>query len=134
MMKSGAPPSTPRPAEWAIDDDVIRLREWATANVHPLADAAQPVTLGTSAACAIRVRDPSRRVGREHARLEKGRGRWTIVDAGSPHGLLIDGVRCGRAELRPGLEISLGGAVTLIAESPRLITLREMLECLLGWS
>jgi hypothetical protein len=55
------------------------------------------------------------------------------VDGGTAHGTLIDGARCDRAELRPGLEISLGGAVTLIAESPRLIRLREALERILGW-
>jgi FHA domain-containing protein len=134
MMKPPAP-TTSRPAEWAIDDEVIRLREWATAHVHPLADdAAEVLTVGTAASCAIRVRDRSRRVGRVHARLERGRGRWTVVDAGSEHGLFIDGTRCDRAELRPGLELSLGGAVTLLAESPRLIVLHETLERLLGWS
>jgi hypothetical protein len=126
--------TTSRPAEWAIDDEVIRLREWATDTVHPLAeDARASLTLGSAEASSIRVRDRARRVAREHARLERSRGRWTIVDAGSDHGLLIDGTRCDRAELRPGLEISLGGAVTLIAESPRLIALREALQRLLGY-
>jgi hypothetical protein len=121
-------------AEWAIDDRVIRLREWATDTVHSLAGSARAsLTLGTAKASSIRVRDPSRRVAREHARLERSGDRWSIVDAGSEHGLSIDGVRCPRAELRPGLEISLGGAVTLIAESPRLIVLREALERLLGY-
>lgn len=134
MMTSTAP-TTGRPAQWAIDDDVIRLREWATATVHPLdGDASEAPAIGTAETCAIRVHDPSRRVAHAHARLERARGRWTIIDADSEHGLLIDGTRRARAELRPGLEISLGGAVTLIAESPRLITLREELERLLGWS
>jgi hypothetical protein len=133
-MKPNAPTAS-RPAEWAIDDDVIRLREWATDTVHPLAEDAGPLlAIGTAAACALRVQDPSHRVAPEHARLEWIRGRWSIVDAGSEHGLLVDGTRCDRAELRPGLEISLGGAVTLMAESARLIVLREALERLLGWS
>jgi hypothetical protein len=134
MMKPSAP-TTSHPAEWAIDDEVIRLRAWATDTVHPLdGDPGAPRTLGTAEASSIRVQDPSRRIAREHARLERNRGRWIIVDTGSPHGLSIDGTRCDRAELRPGLEISLGGAVTLIAESPRLIALREGLQRLLGWS
>jgi hypothetical protein len=134
MMKPDAPTSSP-PARWAIDDDVVRLREWATVDVHPLAeDAAVPLTLGTAKACAIRVRDPSRRRGQVYARLERSSGRWTIVDAGSERGTWIDGTRRDRADLRPGLEISLGGAVTLIAESPRWIRLRETLEQFLGFS
>lgn len=120
---------------WAIDDDVIHLREWATANVHPLSeDAAGPITLGTAETCAIRVRDPSRQLGQVYARIERCFGRWALLDAGSERGVSIDGARCLYAELRPGVEISLGGAVTLIAESPRLILLREALERLLGWS
>lgn len=127
--------TTERPAEWAIDDEVIRLRGWATDTVHPLIwDARTPPMIGTAEACAIRVPDPSRRVARAHAHLERARGRWSIVDHGSEHGLLIDGARRASAELRPGMEISLGGAVTLIAESQRLIALREALMRLLGWS
>jgi hypothetical protein len=114
---------------------VIRLREWATTNVHPLPeDATGPVTLGTAETCAIRVRDPSRQPGRVYARIERSFGRWALLDAGSERGFSINGARCLYGELRPGVEISLGGAVTLIAESPRLILLREALERLLGWS
>jgi hypothetical protein len=121
------------PAVWAIDDQVIRLREWATNTTHPLSEGARhPLTIGTAKTCSIRVRGPSQRVAREHAHLERSRGRWHIVDLGSRHGLFIDGVRCERAELRPGLEISLGEAVTLLAESPQLIALREALVRLLG--
>jgi hypothetical protein len=56
------------------------------------------------------------------------------VAQGGEHELLIDGAKRESAELRPGLEISLGGAITLIAESPRLIALRDALARLLGWS
>jgi hypothetical protein len=120
---------------WAIDDDVIRLREWATANTHPLPEgAAGPITLGTAEACDLRVRDPSQQPGQVYARIEQSFGRWALRDAGSERGVSINGKRCLHAELRPGVEISLGGAVTLIAESPRLILLREALERLLGWS
>jgi hypothetical protein len=114
---------------------VIRLREWATAHVHPLPeDGTGPVTLGTAETCAIRVRDPSRQPGQVYARLDWSFGRWALLDAGSERGISINGARCLYAELRPGVEISLGGEVTLIAESPRLILLREALERLLGWS
>jgi len=114
---------------------VIHLREWATTTVHPLPeDATGPVTLGTAETCAIRVRDPSRQPGQVYAWLTRSFGRWALMDARSERGISINGARCLYAELRPGVEISLGGAVTLIAESPRLILLREALERLLGWS
>ncbi|HWU91441.1 MAG TPA: FHA domain-containing protein [Kofleriaceae bacterium] len=134
MIKTSATTSG-HSAEWAIDDEVIRLREWATDTVHPLiADDRKLPTIGTAETCSVRVRDSSQRVAGEHARFERSRGRWSIVDGGSEHGLRVDGARCESAELRPGVEISLGGAVTLIAESQRLIALREALSRVLGWS
>ncbi len=98
----------------------IRLREWATTNVHPLPeDATGPVTIGTAETCGIRVRDPHpRQPGRVYARLERSFGRWALLDARSERGISINGARCLYADLRPGVEISLGDAVTLIAESP----------------
>jgi hypothetical protein len=127
--------TTSHPAAWAIDDEVIHLREWATDTVHPLIwDARNPPKLGTAAACSIRVRASSQRVAREHAYLERSRGRWSVMARGSEHELLVDGAKRESAELRPGVEISLGGAITLIAESPRWIALREALSRLLGWS
>ncbi len=127
--------TTDRPAAWAIDDEVIRLREWATDTVHPLIwNARNPPAIGTAETCSIRVRGPSHRVAREHAHFEHIRGRWFIVARDGEHDLLIDGTRRQRTELRPGMEISFGGAVTLIAESLRLIALREALSRLLGWS
>jgi hypothetical protein len=121
-------------AACAIDDRVIRLREWSTDTVHSLTgDDRGPLTIGTSGTCAIRLRDPSRRVAPEHARIERSRGRLRIVDLGSKHGLLVGGIRHERVELRSGMEISLGGAVTLIAESQGLIALREALARILGW-
>jgi hypothetical protein len=134
MMTPAAPTLSP-PAQWSVDDDVIQLREWATTHMHLLPqDATRPLRLGTAKGCAIRVRDPSRRPGQVFARLERAQGRWTIVDAGTERGLWIDGARCDGAELHPGLEISLGGGVTLIAESAQLIRLREVLAHLLGFS
>jgi FHA domain-containing protein len=120
-------------SEWAIEDEVIHVREWATSTVHRLGEDAGPsLTIGTSETCSIRVPDPSRLGAREHARLERSGGRWHVVDVGSPHGLLVDGARRERAELRPGVEISLGDKVTLIAESPRSIAVREALSRIIG--
>ena len=123
-------------ARWAVDDEVTQLREWATELVFPLAAPPSPISslaIGTASTCALRLGVEHPALAPVHARLQHGHGRWTIVDAGSEHGLLIDGDRCARAELWPGLEISLGGALTLVAESPRLIALRETLSRLLGW-
>lgn len=120
-------------SEWSIEDEVIHVREWATSTVHPLGEDAGPsLTIGSSETCSIRVADPSRLGAGEHARLERNGGRWHVVDVGSPHGLLVDGARCERAELRPGVEISLGEVITLIAESPRSIAVREALSRILG--
>lgn len=122
-------------APWAIDDEVIQVREWATELVFPLVAPPSHIwslAIGTARTCALRLGVEHPQLAPVHARLQYD-SRWTIIDAGSEHGLIIDGVRCAGAELRPGLEISLGGALTLVAESPRLIALRETLCQLLGW-
>lgn len=122
------------PAEWAINDEVIRLREWATGTVHLLTGARSRLMIGTAPTCAIRVMDPLGRVAPEHAVIERQHGGWIIVARDDGRGLLVDGAARERAELRPGIELSLGGGVTLIAESLRLIALREELARMLGWS
>jgi len=122
-------------AEWPIKDEVTRLRAWASDHAFPLfADRRGVHTIGTAPSCAIQVQDPKRRVSREHAHVERIGGRWCVVDRGSKNGLFLDGVRCDKAVLTPGVEIGLGGGVMLVAESTRSIALRNGLARMIGWS
>lgn len=120
-------------SEWAIDDDVVRLREWGTDRMHglPLAPI-QECTVGAIDTCGIRLDDPSHMVSRLHARLVRERGKWLLVDLDSKNGLRVDGARRSQIALAPGLEIGIGG-MTLIAESPLSIELRCFFARLLGW-
>jgi Inner membrane component of T3SS, cytoplasmic domain len=129
----------PRFVQWTVDDDVIRVREWASERVYhlPVAVAEElgivsDWLVGSAEDCAIRLEDPSRRVSRHHARLFREQGRWSLLDLGSKNGLRVDGIRQTTALLDPGMELGIGG-ITLIAESTRLIELRGFMARLLGW-
>ena len=119
---------------WMSDDMVVRLREWGSDRVHALPDdPGAEVTIGSSDACSLRLDDPSGRLSRQHARLTIEGNRWIARDLDSKNGLRVDGVRRAKVQLEPGCELGLGG-VTLIAESPRVIALREFLARILGFS
>lgn len=127
----------PRFVEWTIDDEVIRLREWASDRFHSLPEPApgQGVDswlVGAGDECAFQLRDPSHRISRRHARLMRESSRWSLLDLGSKNGLRVDGSRQTTALLDPGIEIGIGG-LTLVAESLRLIELRCFLCRVLGW-
>lgn len=130
------PPTDPDPSleDWRIHDELVWLREWGTDRVHALPSSSSEVIVGASPSCTLRLEDASGRVSRRHARLARDRdgGRWSIQDLGSKNGVWLDGARCARDVLEPGVELRLGG-ITLIAESPRLIALRGYLSRLLGW-
>lgn len=120
--------------EWAINDEVMRLREWGTNHVYALHPDLHPgPIIGSTESCAIQVHDRTRRTSREHAELQRVQGRWAVFDR-SKNGLYRDGARLDRFVLTPGVEIGLGGGVTLVAESARLIALRSALARMLGWS
>jgi hypothetical protein len=122
-------------AEWAINDEVVRVREWGTDRSYSLfADDRSSRTIGTAPGSWIRIRDSKRRVSRQHAHLERVRGRWCIFDDNSTNGVFVDGTRRDQSALVPCLEIGLGGGATLIAESPRSIALRQGLARMLGWA
>ena len=120
--------------EWTIRDDVMRLRAWGTDRVYSLhADHHPGPVIGSAPGCAIQVHDRTRRTSRQHAQLQRVQGRWAVIDR-SKNGLYRDGVKLDKFILTPGVEIGLGGGVTLVAESSRLITLRSALARMLGWS
>jgi pSer/pThr/pTyr-binding forkhead associated (FHA) protein len=119
--------------EWAIDDNVIQLREWATGKTYLLpAPPTGECTIGAADLCAIRLCDPSCRVSRVHACLLRDENKWLLRDLASKNGVLVDGARRTDIVLEPGMEIGIGG-ITLIAESALSIALRNFLERLLGW-
>jgi hypothetical protein len=120
--------------EWSIRDDVIRLREWGTTDrVHWLNPDQPGPLIGSAPTCEIHVQDPTRRTSRKHAQLQRVQDRWIVSDR-SRNGLYRDGAKLDKFILTPGLEIGLGGGVTLVAESSDLMKLRGALARMLGWS
>jgi hypothetical protein len=122
--------------DWSIHDPVIHLREWASDRIHylphpPVRPYQGEWFIGTDPSCVIRLADP--RISRRHARLLHEDSRWGILDVGSRNGTRIDGNRQAIGFLGSGAEVTLGG-LTLIAESARLLELRDFLCRWLGWA
>jgi hypothetical protein len=117
---------------WAIDDPVVRLRVWGHASCFELHPHQEEHVLGAAPDVSIQLVDATGCVSRRHAVLTREDKLWTIRDLGSTNGIRQDGERRLSFQLAPGVEIEIGGA-TLIAESARLIALRELLARLLGW-
>jgi hypothetical protein len=123
---------------WAIDDDVVRLREWGSDRYHDLPQlgghlGGEEVIIGSAETCSLHLMDPTGHLSRQHARLVREATRWIAHDLDSKNGMRLDGVRRPKVLLEPGSELGVGG-VTLIAESARLIALRGFLARILGWS
>jgi hypothetical protein len=137
-MMIGASTKTDAAAtEWAIDDSVMRLREWGTDTIRVLPppranEWTNEWTIGAAETCALQLDDPSGQVSRLHARLIREQTRWLLRDLGSKNGMRLDGARRSEIVLEPGAEIGIGG-LTLIAESSRSVVLRGFLARLLGW-
>src|SRR5262245_45136153 len=123
----------PLQEEWAVIDDVIRLRAWGTDRVYPLYPDQPGPLIGAAPSCAIQIQDKTRRTSRKHAQLQRVQGRWVVIDR-SKNGLYRDGAKLDRFILTPGVEIGLGGGATLVAESCGLMALRGALARMLGWN
>jgi len=120
--------------EWAIDDEVVQLREQGTDQSYPLpTEPGATLTIGSSEACSLQLTDPTGGLSSQHAQLVREGTRWIAHDLDGKDGMRLDGVRRPKAVLDPGSELGVGG-ITLIAESPRLIALRGFLARILGWS
>lgn len=131
MVETGTDPAGPN--EWHIRDEVFRLREWGTSIVHPLFPTRDTLIIGAAEGCWLRLWDPAGRISRKHAELTYSEcAGWTISDL-SKNGVHLDGVCVTSRALVPGIEIRIG-SVTLIAESPMLCALRELLARFIGWS
>ncbi len=120
--------------EWAVRDAVMRLRTWGGDRVYYLPTDSPPLIIGSSAGCAIQVNDPTRRASREHAQALFVKHQWIITNRDSKNGIYKDGERLDKFALTPGVELSVGGGVTLVAESLRLVELRKALSRMIGWS
>lgn len=119
--------------EWRIQDEVTHLRGWGTdlalSLPPPPVDCA---LLGTADTCGkLQLVDPSGHTSREHARLQRQKRGWTVVDL-SKNGVRVDGARRTEVLLAPGIELGVGNLI-LIAESRLYVELRRFIARLLGW-
>lgn len=121
------------PHGWDIRDEVTQLREWGTNIAYPLPPRHLASTIGASRDCWLRLWHPSNSISRTHAVLTHGKNGWAISDLESKNGTFLDGVRVPTLAVVPGAEIRIGDT-TLVAESPRLVALRALLERFLGWA
>jgi hypothetical protein len=76
--------------------------------------------------------DPAGRISKRHAVVTFGDDGWSMLDLQSKNGVHLDGARVPWFSLTPGAEIRIG-STTLVAESPKLLVLRELMERLIGW-
>ena len=119
---------------WLIDDVADRLRVVGTDRAYRLPDASVATwTLGASRDCDVQIDDPTGCVSRRHLQLVREGASWMARDLASTNGVMLDGERRLAFQLTPGAHIGIGG-VTLVAESPRLRELAQLMERLLGWS
>jgi FHA domain len=130
-------------AEWVTEEDVVQLREWGTDMTHTLPRAPRPLPgtsgeqtlhwyIGASPRCYVILHDPSGQTSERHAILSRDSLGWRIGRA-SQNSLRVDGVLRNSTELAPGMEVQIGGTL-LVAESLRMVRLREFVARLLGWS
>jgi FHA domain len=128
---------------WVTDDDVVQLREWGTdityaLPVAPRPSAGSPVEgsvhwfIGTSESCFVRLHDPARRISRRHAMISRDSNGWNVMRL-SHNSLRVDGVQQNSTALAAGVEIEIGETL-LIAESLRLMRLRDYMARILGWT
>lgn len=120
------------PNGWSIRDEVRQFREWGTHVSYPFPPKHVASMIGASGDCWLRLWDPNGSISRFHAMLTHGEDGWLLEDLRSKNGVYLDGARVPALSVVPGAEIRIGG-VTLIAESPKLVALRALLERLLGW-
>jgi hypothetical protein len=65
-----------------------------------------PVVLGRLSTNDVVVSDPN--VSRRHAEIDRGRGRWTIVDLGSTNGTIVNGKVIKESNLHDGDRLAFG--------------------------
>jgi hypothetical protein len=90
-----------------LREDVERTRETVLLALDWDA-ASGELLIGRHHDCDVVLGDSS--VSRRHARAVFRDGSWILHDLGSTNGTLVNGVRVGRCELRPGDQLELGTA------------------------
>lgn len=129
MTTAELPGTEPQASDTAADD-VIRMRVWASDEIHVLPKPSLgPWLVGSAENCTVRLAD--RCVAAGHAQLTFGGGQWWIRDCGT-HGIRQDGIARTRFAFTPGAEIGIG-TTTLVAESLRCVRFRAFVQRLLGW-
>lgn len=87
----------------------LQLRAIAGPAVAPVAILpGEPVTIGRSTQCKVQLSDAA--VSRRHLTVEHSRDRWVVVDEGSRHGTLVNGIPLRAGEATP---IEHGDALTI---------------------
>src|ERR1044071_2242255 len=87
---------------WAIDDEVVRLREWGTDRSYLLPPAEDNVTIGSAETCTLRLTDTTGCLSRQHARLAREATRWIAHDLDSKNGMRLHGGGRPPGPLRAG--------------------------------
>lgn len=116
---------------WAIADPITQLRIFGTSRTFRLENGTSWI-IGAAPESSIQLDDPSGRLSRRHATLNRDGSELIISDLGSTNGVKIDGEPRKTSVLAPGLEIEVGG-MTLVAESDELCRFRNLLCRFLGW-
>jgi FHA domain/Bacterial regulatory protein, Fis family len=117
--------------EWLIQDEADQFRLWGATRVYPF--PAGEGIIGSADGCWLQFQDDKERVSRQHVVVSHDKGQWVASDLQSKNGIYEDGSRRATVHLAPGVELGIGG-FTLIAESPMLVALRDVLARLIGWS
>jgi hypothetical protein len=122
---------------WSIDDEVLHLRVRGMRGPEYVRELPKPpideVTIGSMSECTFQLVDESGMVSRRHAILKRAGATWTVSDAASTNGTRCDGLRRTMFDLAPGVELGIG-SIEMVAESAKLIALRDLLDRWIGWS
>jgi hypothetical protein len=120
-------------ARWRLDDDVLRLRVWATFRSRSLPEStARELSVGSARTAWWHLQDSEGRVSEYHGVLSRRDGKWVLRDSGSTNGIIVAGQRYPQLILEPAQEICIGG-VTMITESYLSMALHAYLSRILGW-
>jgi hypothetical protein len=125
---------------WRIHDKVDQFRVWAGSRTYRLPaedDHKERWLIGSDEdeGVWLFIPDESARISRRHAALMRDDAGWLLADLNSKNGTSLDGealLKFIPMPVVPGAELRIG-RLTLIAESPMLRELQEVLRRLIRW-